>query len=518
MPMNVIVCCDGTWNTPDAMEDGVPSPTNVVKLYNALAATDEAGKEQIFYYHPGVGTDGGWIDRALGGGTGRGLDRNIMSAYHWLSRNYREGDKIWLFGFSRGAYTVRSLGGMISKCGLLDLRRSTIAEAEVWNEIQRLFDAYRKDGPSDIKATASRRFHHTAKGDLPAKETAIHFIGVWDTVGSLGIPDDMALLNILDNPEKHRFHNTTLSSIVHQARHAVALDEFRQSFLPTMWEIPQGWQGTLRQVWFPGAHGDVGGGYGRSGLSDGALYWMMEEAQVHGLRFNEGAVNQLKPDPRGLLHDSVQGLFKALKTRPRATPLVTATPSDDVHASAADRHRNPPLSQGRYRPLKKPLPVTVDIFARQHWNDTGIYLEADKEYRFEASGEWMDASIKCGPGGARDGKFQAAEIAHIASSAWGKFETLWKKVSGNQQVDFWWTRREEHLEWFCLVGLVANNVPAPRAHDDQKIERLPHEVFKIGDGVTFTPSASGYLYCFANDAWHAYDNNRGSVRLTVAQV
>lgn len=516
--MNIIVCCDGTWNTPDATENGLPSPTNVVKLYNALAAADAKGTEQKFYYHPGVGTDGTWVKRFLGGSTGKGLDQNIMSGYNWLARTYREGDRIWLFGFSRGAYTVRSLGGMISKCGLLDLPGSKLSDNQAWTAIEDVFDAYRADEPSPIKAGKNRKFHHSAAGQSPAGKTKVHFIGVWDTVGSLGIPDDMALLNLLDDPDDHRFHDTKLGPAVQNARHAVALDEFRQSFLPTIWEKPAGWTGTLKQVWFPGVHGDVGGGYSQSGLSDGALYWMMQEAEMLGLSFNAGAVNQMRPDARGLLHDSVKGVFKALKTRPRATPKVSTSPSDEVHASAQDRHANPPLAQGHYRPLKETLPLTVDIFARDHWNDTGVYLQAGKSYRFVAEGEWMDASIKCGPGGTSDGKFNPAEIAQIASSIWGGMETLWKNVTGNRQVDFWWTKREEELDWFCLVGLVANDVPAPKKDEKQEIERLPHQVFKIGDKTSFKPQKSGYLYCFANDAWHAYENNRGSVRLTVSEA
>ena len=517
--MNIIVCCDGTWNTPDAMEDGLPSPTNVVKIYNALAPVDAEGREQKSYYHPGVGTDGTWVKRMIGGGTGKGLGENVMSGYNWLARNYREGDRIWLFGFSRGAYTVRSLGGMISKCGLLDLPGSQLPDDRTWPTIREIFDAYRKDEPSTLRSTEDRKLHGVAMGELPRHETKIHFIGVWDTVGSLGIPDDMALLNLLDDPEKHRFHDTDLGPAVENARHAVALDEYRQSFLPTLWQVPEGWEGTLKQVWFPGAHGDVGGGYSQCGLSDGALEWMMEEATGLGLGINAGAREQMKPDPRGLLHDSVTGWFKALKTRPRAAPKVCdgAAP-EHVHHSAVDRHRNPPLSQGRYRPLKTALPVTLDVFARDRWNDTGIYLESGKTYNLVAEGEWMDASIKCGPAGTRDGKFDPAEIAQIASSIWGGVETIWKTVSGNRQVDFWWTKREEEFDWFGLVGLVANDVPPPRRDEDEKIERLPHQVFGIGDGTTFAPEKSGYLYCFANDAWHAYDNNRGSVRLTISEA
>ncbi|TCL74709.1 DUF2235 domain-containing protein [Rhizobium sp. BK251] len=515
--MNLIVCSDGTWNTPDEMEAGLPSPTNVVKLYNALGAADKDGEQQKSYYHPGVGTDGTWWDKALGGGTGKGLDQNIMSAYFWLARNYSPGDRIWLFGFSRGAYTVRSLGGMISKCGLLKLGAAGSTDTKDWNAVDTVFQAYRASGPSKIVATRAMPFHNTDVGNLPSKQTPLHFIGVWDTVGSLGIPDDLVFLNLLDNPNDHRFHDTKLSDIVVHARHAVALDEIRQSFIPTLWEGNA--TSDLKQLWFPGAHGDVGGGYGHCGLSDGALYWMIEEATAAGLFFRQNVLQQLKPDARGLLHNSVNGVFKALKTRPRAAPVIDAQmKSPGVHASAMDRHVNSPLDQGRFWPLKT-LPVTVDVYARDKWNYTGIFLKKGKNYKLTAKGQWMDGSIACGPAGTRDGNFQASEIAHIASSVLGSVETIVKKVTRNQQVDFWWTRREEDIDWLALVGLVANDVPPPKKKaSDKSVERLPHEVFVIGDGCTFTPKGDGYLYCFANDAWHAYDNNRGSIRLTIEEA
>lgn len=110
---NLMVCCDGTWNTAEQRHGGVPVPTNVVRLYNAVADKNE-GVEQLKYYHPGVGTEPGFWDRAMGGATGKGLDDNIKSAYHWLCRHYRPQDRIYLFGFSRGAYTGRSLGELHS--------------------------------------------------------------------------------------------------------------------------------------------------------------------------------------------------------------------------------------------------------------------------------------------------------------------------------------------------------------------------------------------------------------------
>ncbi|MBY3084850.1 DUF2235 domain-containing protein [Rhizobium laguerreae] len=514
--MNLVICCDGTWNTPNETEGGLPSPTNVVKLYNALAPADPSGTEQKAYYHPGVGTDGTWWDKFLGGGTGKGLDQNIMSAYRWLALNYTPGDPIWLFGFSRGAYTVRSLGGMISKCGLVDLARFASKDDALWKVVQKIFDAYRDPKPSPLRATKAMPFFNAATGENPSRQTPIHFIGVWDTVGSLGIPDDMGFLNLLDDPDDHRFHDTTLSPIVGHARHAVGLDEKRQSFIPTLW-TSSGPQTDMKQLWFPGVHGDVGGGYSQSGLSDGALYWMMKEAAAEGLAFRQDALLQLKPNPRGVLHDSVHGLFKALKTRPRAAPLV-AGQSLLLHASAIDRHANPPLDQGAYWPLKANLPVTVDIFARDRWNYTGVYLKKDLTYKLTATGQWLDASIRSGPEGTDDGSFQIGEVAQIASSILGGLETLTQKLTKNEQIDFWWTRREEKMPWFALVGLLANDIPPPKRTQVNKsaIERLPHEVFLIGDGAPFTPQADGYLYCFANDAWQAYDNNKGSVQLTIA--
>ena len=116
---NIVICCDGTWNTPDQLDKGVPAPTNVVRLYNALATTDAQGAPQDSYYHPGVGTSGKWWDKAVGGGTGAGLDQHIKSAYQKLCYSYTPGANIYLFGFSRGAYTVRSLCGFIARCGLL---------------------------------------------------------------------------------------------------------------------------------------------------------------------------------------------------------------------------------------------------------------------------------------------------------------------------------------------------------------------------------------------------------------
>jgi hypothetical protein len=504
MARRIIICCDGTWNTPDERDGGVPVPTNVVRIYNAVADRDKNGVVQTKYYHPGVGTGGSWWDKAIGGGTGRGLDRNIMSAYRELCDQYEPGADIFLFGFSRGAYTVRSLGGLITCCGLLDPRG--LKEPEIWSRINRMFDS----GYRTKKETRRNwdeldwKFHNERD-----KKVLIHFLGVWDTVGALGIPDDMALLNLLDELRDHTFHDTVLSPTVTHARHAVALDEMRASFQPTLWTAVAANQ-DVEQVWFPGVHSDVGGGYRETGLSDGALKWMIDESAKCGLVFNPQMVAQIEPDELDVLHDSCCGVFSVLPTQPRGAPLIRA--GRDVHPSAVSRHGNPPIHQCPYRPVRNlgPEPMTLDIFAAQQWNFTGIWLERGTEYTFTASGEWMDSSIKCGPDGTYRDNFQIGEVAQMLGTALGKAEDLFKKVTGYPSADFKFTRRHENFPWFALIGAVANG------ELDTKGTWTPHESFLIGsEGRSFTPEKSGYFYAYANDAWNTYGNNRGHLELTI---
>ncbi|MEX6508392.1 DUF2235 domain-containing protein [Jiella sp. M17.18] len=504
---NLAVFCDGTWNTPDDLDQGVPAPTNVVRMYNALAETDADGAAQKKYYHPGVGTDGGLVDRLVGGGTGEGLDQNIMSAYRWLCVEYQPDDRIYLIGFSRGAYTVRSVAGMIARCGLLDLRDPALDHDVAWRDVRKVFDAYRnKQAPNNLQGT----YHGDGPGAVP-----IHFLGVWDTVGALGIPDDLALLNLLDSPRKYQFHDTRLNSQVLHARHAVALDEIRSSFRPALWSNVDS-HADARQVWFPGVHSDVGGGYSRTGLSDGALLWMIGEAEAQGLAIRGNAKPQIAPDPLGVLHDSLTGVFKSLETRPRSTPEISEASREAgvLHESALRRQQDPPLTQHPYWPtdsLQTPSGRKVDIFARQTWNDTGIYLRAGQGYKFSATGQWVDGSMKCGPDGLDDGRFELREAVHLASAGLSYLEKAYRSVTGNQSAEVWWTRRNDDERWFALIGVVANG------YTEEDGTEVEHEAFLIGTGTTVTPKRSGYLYCYANDTWQTYANNRGSVSLTVSR-
>jgi uncharacterized protein (DUF2235 family) len=499
--VQLIVCCDGTWNTLEHTDQGLPAPTNVAKLYNAVAKD----AQQLAYYHPGVGTNGGLLDRMVGGGTGAGLERNIMGAYQWLALRYREGDRIFLFGFSRGAYTVRSLGGLLAHSGLLDLSDPALAPGEVWSRVQEVFEAYRSGQP--FANTKGYAFHGAVPGQPTGGTTGVHFMGVWDTVGALGIPLELSVLRFIGDPRRYQFHDTRISPMIAHARHAIAMDERRADFMPTLWTNIRR-PDRVRQVWFPGVHGDVGGGYAQAGLSDIALAWMLDEASTCGLRLRPNTRGQLRPDPQGVLHDSRQGLFKLGRNQPREVVRVDPASVQDglLHPAALARQADPPLAQGEYWTTRVPAPgerATMDVFASAHWNTTGLYLEAGVPYRFTASGEWLDAGAKFSPAGGEIGGHHASDVARLAASALGSVEHVFNAASHGDS-DFWFTRRVESAPWCALVGFVANG--QGQAHG---------ETFLIGEGCRFTPSAAGYLYAYANDAWQAYANNHGSVALVV---
>lgn len=525
---NLVICCDGTWSTPEHVDDGLPAPTNVRKLFNALAPHDADGIAQIVSYQPGVGTEGGWWNRLVGGALGDGLVRDIERGYQRLAFYYRPGDRIFLFGFSRGAFTVRSLAGMIGCCGLLNIGEPALAPAEAWRRIDLAFACYRKRRPTTELARLD--FHDappavaSSAGFVPgagAATTPIHFIGVWDTVGALGIPDDLAILNLLDDRHDHAFHDTRLGPRVRHARHAVAIDERRQTFTPTFWTKPDGRaledRDGVKQLWFPGVHSDVGGGYAQTGLSDGALQWMVDEAEQCGLAFRAGVKDQIVPDPRGVVHDSLTGIFAVLKSAPRGVPsFAGADAASRFHASALRRHRDPPLAQGDYWPTRVPddEPITVDIRACDRWTATHLFLDEGR-YRMTASGQWLDGRIGYDPAGKADRTFAPAQILLGISSVLGRAEHLYRRLSGNGEADFWLTRRIEEYPWLALVGVVANGRGI--GADDAP---LRHRTFLIGSGCTIDIAAGegGYLHCFANDTWQTCANNHGAVALRVERV
>ena len=340
----LILCCDGTWNKADQEDNGVPCPTNVVKISCRIAKRD-GDIPQIIYYDQGVGS-GNVLDRSTGGAFGKGLEDNIHDAYRFLVANYELGDELYLFGFSRGAFTARSIAGMVRKCGVLG--------REFVQHYRDAIDLYRSEHrPADAAAVKFRKDYSVGKGD----DIKIKLIGVWDTVGALGIP--LRGLRWL-TADKHQFHDTELSGVVEHAYHALAIDERRAPFEPALWMYKPKPGQTIEQKWFCGVHSDVGGGYPERGLSDITLDWMIGKAKGAGLAFDSAALqaHALAPDPRALLHNSKTGLYRLTAGSDRAIGLTVkvagasdeATSSNDptqsVHDSVLTRWDN----DAAYRP------------------------------------------------------------------------------------------------------------------------------------------------------------------------
>src|ERR1700712_4781405 len=302
MSKRLIICCDGTWNTPDQTENGQPALTNVTKVALSVAPSSEAGIEQRVHYQPGVGV-GRW-EHILGGAFGYGLSRNVRDAYRFIVENYEPGDELYFFGFSRGAFTARSTVGLIRNAGVL--RRENIGQ------IDEAYNLYRDKAthPNDVASQLFRRTY--------SFEPRIRFIGVWDTVGALGIPLS-GVPGMKGLSKRWAFHDTTLSSIVDAAYQALAIDEKRGVFEPAIWEPQTGSDDQIiEQVWFSGVHSDVGGGYADTALSDIALTWMVHRAANSGLEFRTGAITPapgsialstgknatVNPQASGKLHNS----------------------------------------------------------------------------------------------------------------------------------------------------------------------------------------------------------------------
>ena len=291
MAKSIVLCADGTWNTPHGATVSVVD-TNVRKLYMALINADT----QLKYYDSGVGTDGTPLDHLAGGAMGDGLFQKVQDCYAFLSYVYDPGDRIYLFGFSRGAFTARSVAGMIAGFGvpLINLDNMTVSA---------IFAAYREPD-------AERR--KTLKASLTAtyalQPVTIEMVGVWDTVGSLGIPG--IFFNLL-NQKKYGFLDTSIHPCIQHAYHAVCIDERRAQFEPTLWTnadgSPMANNEQVEQVWFPGVHCDVGGSYSEAQLSDITLSWMLQKAKKHGLQLSpEAEAQNLYPPPAnvgGQTHD-----------------------------------------------------------------------------------------------------------------------------------------------------------------------------------------------------------------------
>lgn len=340
----IVICCDGTWNEPEHLDqDRHIYSTNVLKMVRAISSGDPlTGKHQLIYYQPGIGSGGTgfitrYISRMLCGLTGMGIASNIQACYRFLANNYANGDEIYLFGFSRGAYTVRSLAGLIGSMGLL--------QKQDMDKLPQLYAQYRMNPSRREKSKYAELVNA-----LPRRHVKIKFIGVWDTVGALGLP-----VQGLQHLSRRwvGFHNTHLSSHIENAYHAISIDEQRRPFKPSLWTKLDG-QEDCQQMWFVGSHSNIGGGLRNSGLSDIALTWLANRARNTGLYLDTvyfSSRDNIKPRADAPIYQSlswpyrIPGLFGLGRYR---RPIgVTENVAEMIHESVIERV----LNDSGYRPV-----------------------------------------------------------------------------------------------------------------------------------------------------------------------
>lgn len=378
-PRNIVLCCDGTSNQV------VGDLSNVLKLFRIATKNDD----QRVFYDPGVGTianANAWhrfkqkAGAVFGLATGYGLDDNILAAYRYLAETYQQGDRVFLFGFSRGAYTVRALAGFLQTVGLLWPDQINICDYAL--------TAYKQANDANDLSIAWQFGRVTGTRRVP-----IHFIGVWDTVASVIVPRRDRLLAW---PTLRTLPYTSTNPSVEIFRQAMAIDERRRMFRLNRWHDPQNFAVNpfaspplvvpqdIRQVWFAGVHADVGGGYpeAESALSKFPLIWMVEEAVAKGLKINQamfdhlakgvpiagGTQTYVPPDAAGELHTSLKGAWWILEFLPknvkwrewkRPSFLGYYIPDGEprlipagaiIHPSVTERWRRVPT----YRPVNLP--------------------------------------------------------------------------------------------------------------------------------------------------------------------
>lgn len=313
MPKNIVLCVDGTGDQFGTCN------SNVVKFFSLLKFDSD---QQVSFYHPGLGTMGApnalgavtrWWTKVIGLAFGYGLDAALTNCYRFLMETYCEGDRIFLFGFSRGAFTARALAAMLHMFGLVQRGNEPL--------IRYLLQAFQKKKRVQADFDLAAQFKATFARDVP-----IHFVGVWDTVSSIGWIYDPVTLPF-----------TALNPSIQTGRQCVSIDERRASFRQNLWRPDPAVPQDILQVWFAGVHGDVGGGYAEaeSGLSKITLQWMIDQSRPKGLLLDEAKVlamlgvtdpTECKPDFMGTIHNSLTGAWWILEFVPRRHMDQTLTP------------------------------------------------------------------------------------------------------------------------------------------------------------------------------------------------
>jgi len=345
MAKRIVICSDGTGNTAI-----VGRGSNVFKTFEAVDLNghkhDASLTPQIALYDDGVGTEDFKPLKIFAGMTGWGLSRNVKQLYKELVRVYDPGDEIFMFGFSRGAFTIRTLAGFIGTCGVLDRNKccgTTASELE--RGIRRAYRVYRSCYRTRLVQMIMgppSRDRGTAFKEHCSHDARITFIGVWDTVDAVGLPFHIS--NVINSViYRYKFPDRRLSQVVDRACHALAIDDERHSFHPLLWDetADDAGSGRIEQVWFAGAHSNVGGGYPKHGMSLVALDWMLTKAREQQLRlkaserryfFEHANVDDKLYDPRAGL-----GVFYRWKIRDVAAICRENNVTPKIHLSVFER-------------------------------------------------------------------------------------------------------------------------------------------------------------------------------------
>lgn len=355
---SIILCSDGTGN-----RGGKGNGTNVWRIYNYVDLNchkNKSGKKQkqVSFYEDGVGTEDFKPFKIFGGAFGWGLSRNIQDLYDFLIKNYNEGDDIFLFGFSRGAFTVRSLAGLIEQCGIPKRRSDSALMKKI---VRKAYKAYKNTHKKKKSTRLMNMVINNPEKKLPDKKRQvyldeasdfkdeysvegikIHFIGVWDTVSAVGMPFDF-LRVVLDWFLNIDFHDHQLGPSVENAYHALSIDDERVTFHPQLWDENNISSNTeMEQVWFSGVHSNVGGGYPKQGMSYVPLYWMMNKAEKCGLNYKADALEEVRQaaDVSDKMYDSRSGTGIYYRYWPREISKccednILGKPK--IHASVFDR-------------------------------------------------------------------------------------------------------------------------------------------------------------------------------------
>ncbi len=526
----LIVFFDGTDNAPK-------DRTNVWRTHELLAVKDAAGVEQLKIYIKGVGTELG--ERVRGSIFGSTISKRICTGYQWLVDNYEDGAEIYVFGFSRGAFSARSLVQMVANCGLT---RPAVSAA--WRT-EEVFDRYEQISVQTVERIAPiwrLRYWQRNPNKQPAgwnptlddrrlmdevqvREVKIRMAGLWDTVGAIGrnAIHDQAVAT-----QKASAHNVRPTKAQEYGYHALAIDEHRPMFDATLWrafvedgtanDIKAKYARYYEQRWFIGAHSDVGGGYGEDNLPDLSLSWMMSKASALGLAFTY-TIEPQRGAWHAPLHDSFEafaGQVLALWDRlipgdqrnyrqigKDAKPVTTGAgvpgalwaineciDESVMHRWNEDPTYRPPGLAEYLRRRPELLPVganlaqrTHRVYANQYWNETGVYLRANSRYRIRVVpriGEPL-----------RDDTYLAGSIAGED----------WDGIA-HRTASLAHGKRNNDAKWFALIGTIDKDHP-----------------FLISDGGEFSTPVSGQLMCYFNDLRIElfYKNNSGWVVLEVEQ-